>query len=747
MMSQPNLKTMGTWPVFLTAISTILGAILFLRFGYAVAHVGLVSTLLIVFVGHLVTVPTALAVAEIATNQKVEGGGAYYMISRSFGLNIGGAIGLALYLSQAISVAFYVIAFTVACRDLILWADVAHGIHIDPMWVNLGVMGLLTVLMIGKGADLGVKALYLVVVLLFAALVLFFAGSGPGNPDLNPVGTIVDTLLAPDGSTIRRFTFFEVFTFIFPAFTGIAAGLGLSGDLKDPSVSIPKGTIWATAVGIVIYIAVAIKLWWSAPLEALATDELYMENIALWGPIIPVGLAAAAMSSALGSIMVAPRTLQAIAADGIFPEGMSAWLKKGRGPEQEPVRASLATCVIAFAFVLMGDINAVAEIISMFFMVTYGAICLVSFLEHMAADPSYRPTFRSHWSISLMGAVLCIVLMFGMNPTYATGSLLIMVGIHAWVSRRGGGQKGMVRLFRGVIFQLQRALQLALQMSDDDDLEEATGWRPFVLAISPDTFLRKEGFDMVRWVAYRHGFGTYMHFIKGFLSHETQKDARLAQVELVKRARGNKSRVHLDTIISPSYTSAIAQCIQLPGISGKGNNLFLMEYAPDHPANRDQLLDNFSLLVAAGLDLALLRSSGREFGNKHDIHLWINPDDASNSSLMILLAYILQGHPEWDEASISVFFLHDGDKAKEEEDALRESILEGRLPIAEQNIEHVTHEGSSVQTIKNKSGGADLVILGFNQRDIETMGEDAFERFHGLGEILFVHGLKPLVLQ
>ena len=512
-------------------------------------------------------------------------------------------------------------------------------------------------------------------------------------------------------------------------------------------MSIPKGTIWATAVGIVIYIAVAIKLWWSAPLEALATDELYMENIALWGPIIPVGLAAAAMSSALGSIMVAPRTLQAIAADGIFPEGMSAWLKKGRGAEQEPVRASLATCVIAFAFVLMGDINAVAEIISMFFMVTYGAICLVSFLEHMAADPSYRPTFRSHWSISLMGAVLCVVLMFGMNPTYATASLLIMVAIHAWVSRRGGGQKGMVRLFRGVIFQLQRALQLALQMSDDDDLEESTGWRPFVLAISPDTFLRKEGFDMVRWVAYRHGFGTYMHFIKGFLTDETQADAREAQAELVKRARGNKSRVHLDTIISPSYTSAIAQCIQLPGISGKGNNLFLMEYAPDHPANRDQLLDNFSLLVAAGLDLALLRSSGREFGNKHDIHLWINPDDASNSSLMILLAYILQGHPEWDEANISVFFLHDGDKAKEEEEALRESILEGRLPIAEQNIEHVTHEGSSVQTIKNKSGGADLVILGFTQRDIETMGEDAFERFNGLGEILFVHGLKPLVLQ
>ena len=568
MTPQENLKTMGTWPVFLTAISTILGAILFLRFGYAVAHVGLVSTLMIVFVGHLVTVPTALAVAEIATNQKVEGGGAYYMISRSFGLNIGGAIGLALYLSQAISVAFYVIAFTVACRDLLHWADVAHGVAIDPMWVNLGVMALLTVLMVGKGANLGVKALYIVVVLLFSALVLFFLGSGPGNPNLSPLATIPDVLTTASGETVNRFSFFEVFTFIFPAFTGIAAGLGLSGDLKDPRSSIPKGTIWATVVGIVIYIAVAIKLWWSAPLEALAADELYMENIALWGPIIPIGLAAAAMSSALGSVMVAPRTLQAIAADEIFPAGMSAWLKQGRGSQNEPVRASLATCAIAFVFVLMGDINAVAEIISMFFMVTYGAICLVSFLEHMAADPSYRPTFRSHWSISLMGAVLCVVLMFGMNPTYATASLIIMVLIHAWVSRLGGGQRGMVRLFRGVIFQIQRFLQLALQMSDDDDLEESTGWRPFVLAISPDTFDRQEGFDMVRWVAYRHGFGTYMHFVKGFLSEETQAEAKQAQAQLVKRARGNRSRVHLDTIISPSYTSAIAQCIQLPGISG-----------------------------------------------------------------------------------------------------------------------------------------------------------------------------------
>ena len=307
-----QFKTMGTWPVFLTAISTILGAILFLRFGYSIAHIGLFQTLLIILLGHLVTVPAALAVAEIATNQKVEGGGAYFMISRSFGLNIGGAIGITLFLSQSIAVAFYIIAFTVSSRSIISWVDLNYGILIEPLWINLTMMGLLTLLMLTKGANVGVKALYFVVAALFTALLFFFLGTGPGNPVLDPTATIPEFItVAETGEVIQRFTFFEVFTFIFPAFTGIAAGLGLSGDLKDPRRSIPLGTIYATIVGIVVYIAVAIKLWYSSPLESLATDELFMEQISIWPPMIAIGLAAAAISSALGSVMIAPRTLQA----------------------------------------------------------------------------------------------------------------------------------------------------------------------------------------------------------------------------------------------------------------------------------------------------------------------------------------------------------------------------------------------------------------------------------------------------
>jgi len=177
--AQPHrtTATFGTLPVFMTAISTILGAILFLRFGYAVGHQGLVGVIGIIFLGHMVTIPTAMAVAEIATNQKVQGGGAYYIISRSFGINIGAAIGIALYLSQAISVAFYVIAFSEAFDPLIRYLHFEINIPlIDKRWIGLASMSLLALVILTRGAKIGMKALYFVVTILFTSLLFFFLG-------------------------------------------------------------------------------------------------------------------------------------------------------------------------------------------------------------------------------------------------------------------------------------------------------------------------------------------------------------------------------------------------------------------------------------------------------------------------------------------------------------------------------------------------------------------------------------------
>ena len=109
----------GTAPVFLASISTILGAILFLRFGYAVANVGLWGSLMVIVLGHLVTIPTVLAVSEIATNRRVAGGGAYYIISRSFGTSIGGTIGIAE-----------------AFQPVYAWAAATYEVTPDARWVR-----------------------------------------------------------------------------------------------------------------------------------------------------------------------------------------------------------------------------------------------------------------------------------------------------------------------------------------------------------------------------------------------------------------------------------------------------------------------------------------------------------------------------------------------------------------------------------------------------------------------------------
>ena len=296
-------KKFGTAPVFFTAISTILGAILFLRFGFAVGTLGFWGVILIILLGHLVTIPTALAISEIATNKRVEGGGEYFIISRSFGLNIGATVGIALFMSQAISVAFYVIAFTEAFEFLFNYFSNQLGIILPRQVISIPAMAALALLIIFKGAHLGVKALYIVVGILFISLILFFMGT------TNYAGESGFNLASAQLRNPQDF--FIVFAIIFPAFTGMTAGVGLSGDLKKPSVSIPLGTTLATVTGMLIYIFVVYKLALSAPVEDLLDHQLIMAQIALGGIIvIPLGLAASTFSSALGSVMVAPRTFR-----------------------------------------------------------------------------------------------------------------------------------------------------------------------------------------------------------------------------------------------------------------------------------------------------------------------------------------------------------------------------------------------------------------------------------------------------
>ena len=778
MSNSPAIKKFGTLPVFLTSICTILGAILFLRFGWAVGQVGLLGTIGIVVIGHLVTIPTALAIAEIATNQRVEGGGAYYIISRSFGLNIGGAIGIALYLSQAISVAFYVIAFAESFRPIfetlansgmsLEWMKTAAG-DWELRWISIPSMAALAALVLTRGANSGMNLLYGVAAILGVSLLMFFFGKPVEGFDGTSLTRVLSDVFDPSRidkdamssatyEELRRgpTSFFAVFTIIFPAFTGIIAGLGLSGDLKEPGKSIPAGTLWATIVGMVIYILVAIKLAVSAPAEMLVNkDRLIMGDIAMWYWIVPIGLAAAAISSALGSILVAPRTLQALGSDKVIPGNGSDFVAETRARDLEPINGGWVTVAIGFVFVLMGSVDFVAEIISMFFMVTYGAICLISFMEHFSGNPAYRPSFNSRWYISLVGAILCIWLMFKMKPSYAFGSLLVMVGFYLWISRTNKKQDGLVRIFKGVILQTSRSLRVFLQKQaifseiEAQETETPTGpeanWTPSLVSLSRDSFKRFGGFDMLRFLSYKYGFGTYVHLLEGHYSKQAVQEARTQLRRLAARAKTANSNVYVDTVISPDYTTALAHVLQLPGISGQDNNTILFEFSPHDENCLDELAEHFGMIKADDFDVCILRSSDKGFGYKRQIHLWLTAQDYENSSLMILLAYIILGHSEWHKGEIKIFALYPEAELETRKERLLSLINAGRLPISPNNISFISRkEDVSMKSVINTtSNDADLTILGFRKEALKHDARETFTGFPNLGNILFVHTDKP----
>ena len=724
----------GVTPVFLTALSTILGAVMFLRFGYAVGNVGFIGTVGIILLGHLITIPTAMAIAEIATNQKVEGGGEYYIISRSFGINIGAAIGLTLYLSQAISIAFYAIAFSEAFDGVIEWLNDTYHIFIwDKRLISAPLVLILSAIMLSKGAQLGVKILYPVVAILVVSLLFLFLGN-TGYVSGNENFDFFKTIQNPD-------SFFIVFAIIFPAFTGMTAGVGLSGDLKDPKKAIPLGSLMATFTGMLIYLFIAYKLTISASPEDLAGDQLIMGKIALWGPIIAIGLAAATFSSALGSIMVAPRTLQALASDDIIPnKGMNAILAK-ETLKGEPFNATVITILIALFFLLVGDINMVAQIISMFFMVTYGAICTISFLQHFAADPSYRPAFKSRWYVSLLGAILCFYMMFKMNAMYAFSALLIMVLIYVGITYFSPNKQGMVKIFQGVIYQLSRQLQVFLQKADKEDVNT---WRPSLICISDDSFKRTAAFELMRWISHRYGFGTYLHYIKGYVSRETNRQAGEMLDRLIEKAEISKSNMYLDTIISPSYTTAIAQSIQLPSVSCKESNMFMFEYSKTLGPCTDLIMDNMPLVSATDFDICVLASTEKGFGYHNEIHIWITQGDFDNASLMILMSFVIMGHRDWQEAEIKIFAIHPKDELADQREKLLDQIKEGRLPISPNNVELIEkdQETNSRVIINERSVGADLTIIGFNSEAVKQLRAEVFEGYQDLGNILFVNSSK-----
>jgi hypothetical protein len=329
--------------------------------------------------------------------------------------------------------------------------------------------------------------------------------------------------------------------------------------------------------------------------------------------------------------------------------------------------------------------------------------------------------------------------MFKMDTLYAVVAIAAMIGLYNLIGYYNKGRRGLQFIFQGVLYQINRSIQIYLQKAGIARIRQE--WRPSIVCISSSSFEREEAFYLLDWIAYKYGFATYIHLIDGYFSKASDDQAKLTLQKLIAKFGSRHSNVYVDTLISPSYTSALAQIVQLPGISGMENNMILFEFSKENPENVGRIVENIDLIRAGKYDVAILGSSYKRIRYDNGIHIWIKSSDYDNASLMILLGYIINGHPLWRKGKIKIFSIVKEEEAENSREKLIEMMKSGRIPITEKNIEIIWHDEniSTMDFIHQRSSEAGLTMLGFHSERVKHDKEKTFLGYEKMGNILFVN--------
>ncbi|NXI79266.1 S12A3 protein, partial [Rhipidura dahli] len=441
--------------VMIRCMLNIWGVILYLRLPWITAQAGIALTWLIILMSVTVTTITGLSISAISTNGKVKSGGTYFLISRSLGPELGGSIGLIFAFANAVAVAMHTVGFAETVRDLL---QEHNSLIVDPT-NDIRIIGVITVtVLLGislAGMEWEAKAQILFFLVILVSFINYLVGTViPATAEKQAKGffsyradifaqNFVPNWRGPEGS------FFGLFSIFFPSATGILAGANISGDLKDPAVAIPKGTLmaifWTTVSYLVLSATIgacvvrdasgslndsvavgspgceglACSFGWNFTACAQRQSCRYglsnyyqsMSMVSGFGPLITAGIFGATLSSALACLVSAPKVFQCLCKDQLYP--LIGFFGKGYGRNSEPIRGYMLTYVIAIGFILIAELNAIAPIISNFFLCSYALINFSCFHASITNSPGWRPSFRyySKWA-ALFGAAVSVVIMF-----------------------------------------------------------------------------------------------------------------------------------------------------------------------------------------------------------------------------------------------------------------------------------------------------------------------------------------------
>jgi len=717
----PDMKKFSTFEgVFLPTVLTIFGLVIFMRATFVTGHAGIYQALGILIAAKSITTLTGLSISAIATNTEVKGGGVYYLISRSLGPEFGGAIALTIFLSQSLSIPFYLIGFAEATVQTFPYLDPCFD------WIAYTIFAATAMLSL-RGAAVVVKAQYVVMAILALSIVAFLTGAVI-HFDFN---TFAENSGPLEGT---KYTFWILFAIYFPAVTGILSGVNMSGDLKNPARSIPSGTLIAIGVAFLVY-AAEIILCGGAVSRSDLTDKPYESLLHLWSPVtdflVVPGVMAATLSSALGIILGAPRVLQSLAQDKILkPVNIFAKVT----PQGEPRRALVVTIIISFAVIYIacrngsggGALNMVASVVSMFFLWTYGIINLAAFVESFSRNPSFRPRFKFfHWFGALVGAVACFAATLLINPTAALLAGACFVGIYFYV-RKYVMSVSFGDARRGFIYSRTRDNLLTLSSLP----AHPKNWRPTVVAFADDPAGELHFVKYANWLSSGRGILTIAAMIDGDLGVMTEKRADMLAVhgEFLNK---NRIRAFPEVLVTPDHNTGIKHFLQANSIGPIKPNLAIFGWSGD-TTYAASFMEKIRIAAKLNMSIGLIYGSELPDPNPRNrrnrrIDIWWR--GMRNGSLMVILAHLMSLNSEWTGAKIRIlrvaYTTEEQAKAREELERLIEAA---RMDI---EIEPIISDDTFPNLLRRYSGLSTVVFLGFNA-DEKTDPAKFQEAYSGL---------------
>ncbi|MBH24949.1 MAG: hypothetical protein CMH57_10940 [Myxococcales bacterium] len=683
--------------VFTPTLLTILGVIMYVRLGWVVGNAGLYGAFLVLLLALGISAATALSLSSIATNTRLGAGGPFALISRALGLEVGGSIGVPLYLSRPLGVAMYIFGF----REGWLWIFPDH----PALSVDLAVFGVLFGLAY-VSANLAFRVQYLIMAIIVASLVSILLAPAVWQEPLSPTYWGAYPGFPEEG--FQGVDFWVVFAVFFPATTGILAGANMSGDLKDPRRAIPQGTLWAIGLSTVIYFVLAYYAALMAPPEELVSNYNVLIDGALWPPAVLAGLLGATFSSALAGAVGGPRILMAMGQRGLLPQ--SDWLARTKGGE--PRNAITVTAVLTLAALMVRDLNAIASLVTMFFLITYFAINLILLIESSLGLVSFRPTLRVPRLVPLLGAVGCVFVMFIISPTFGLIAVGLVVAIYVWILRKGLQQDGVEDVRSGIFGAM--AEWAAAQVTEMPSGEQRA-WKPNFLVPVEDTDELRGEFLFIHDMCHPEGSVKLMG-----LSHDRDQDVLRREILALSDSFRAKGLFSTWCVVNDvGFTNGVIHGLQaLQSAFFRPNTLYLR--VPDLKDRYDEFKEVIIQAHETGVGVVLLgRHPKSGMGQLKEINVWVRParsgwgtQDAfehNNLNLILLMGYRLM--VRWQANMRLITVIGDESERPQAEAFLADLLDLARIPKPADSLVLV----GGFQACLASAPRSDIDILGLQQ--------------------------------